>query len=355
MPKQDGCGWVILASALTNTPRARQKGNPISIVERNGTEYLRVPLIKKCRIKYRDQILTFDQDKFDQMLKNHHDQVWDAPPYIRVGHQGSPGLAWFAQVQGESPHGEMVQEQDWLVAYALPTDEEVKKAERGYKFASIDLHPDYNSNQLELAFSSNDFEEITEEETMTTSDSKDEITLSKEEYQRLMGDSAANEITISLQAQVDALATEKAAWDAQRVEMEARRTKDRKAIYLSRVESVIEKAKARRSEDGKSALPAFVLNIAANILKFETITGDSDTIKLERDGEDGVAPYVDYIVHAISHLLSNMPIESMPAEGSTTHTEDGPDGEKIRFGMAETSLDEFYDKEVADFYNVEVQ
>lgn len=354
MAKQKGFGWTILAAALTNMPIAQQRGNPISIVEKDGVEYLRVPLIKKCKIRYRDQILTFDQGKFDQMLENHQSQVWDSPPYIRIGHKDSPGLSWFAQVKGETPHGKMVQEQDWLVAYALPTDEDVKKAERGYKFSSIDLHPDYSSNQLELAFSSQDFEEVTDEEE-DMSGNGEEITLSKEEYQKLMSESAANETTVKLQAQVDALAVDKTAWEAEKLELEARQAKDRRAIYLSTVENIIEKASARRGKDGKSALPAFVLTTAASILKFETISGDSGTIKLERDGGDGVANYVDYVVDAISYMLSNMPIESMPVEGATTHEEGAPGKEKIKFGMDEKVLDDFYDDEVKDFYGMEVQ
>lgn len=344
MPKQQGYGWTILAAALTNTPRARQKNNPISIVERDGAKFLRVPLIRKCKIRYQGSVITFNQKKFDQMLENHKNQVWDAPPYVRVGHKDSPGLSWFAQVQDESPHGEMIQEGDWLVAYALPTDEEVKKAERGYKFASIDMHPDYMSNQMELAFNSQDFEEVTKEEPMTIAEGTkdgDKIELSKEEYQDLLSQSASNEVAVKLQAQVDALAAEKATLETEKVKFKAERIEDRKMIYMSSVDAVIEKAKARTSEDGKTALPAFVINTLESLLKFETI---DSTIKLSTDG-DGVSGYVDYVFSSVKHLLEGIPILAMPIEGSTTGEDGGPESEKILFGMTTTELDEFYTKE----------
>lgn len=340
-----GCGWTILAAALTNTPRARQKDNPISIVERNGEEYLKVPLIKKCKIRYRGEILTFGQDEFDQMLTNHKNQVWDAPPYIRVGHYDNPGLAWFAQVGDQSPSGEMVQEGDWLVAYALPTDEKVREAERGYKYSSIDVHPDYSSNQMGLAFNSSKFEEVdevevTEEETMSgDGKNKKVVELSQEEYQDLLAEGSKERA--ELQRELDEVKELKA-------QLEANQAKAKRQVYFSSVSAVIDRAKARRSEDGKSALPAFILNTVEAILKFEVIESGSGVIKLDREG--GESGLVDYVFHAIDHLLTNMPIISMSIEGSSEHKEDaryeGDDGkETISFGLETIPLDEFYENE----------
>ena len=222
MAKAEGAGkgWTILAAALTNTPRARQKDNPISIIERDGTKFLRVPLIKKCRIKFRDKVITFGQDEFDQMLRNHTDRVWDAPPYIRVGHHDSPALAWFARVGDEEPTGEMVQENDWLVAYALPTDDEVEKAKRGYRYSSIDVHPDYSSNQMGLAFSSDEFEEVDEdevtEEASMSGEGKQEkvITLSEKEYKSLLA--SESEKNATLQKELDEVKVMKAKLETER-------------------------------------------------------------------------------------------------------------------------------------------
>lgn len=340
-----GLGWTVLAAALTNTPRARQKDDPISIVERNGAEYLRVPLIKKCKIRYKGNVIAFGQDEFDQMLKNHKDRVWDAPPYIRVAHEDSFGLAWFAQVGNETPSGEMVQEKDWLVAYALPTDEDVRRAERGYKFASIDVHPDYASNQMGLALSSNEFEEVNEEDEVTEeeamSDDKDKgnvVTLSADEYKDLLTrESEANAV---LQKQLDEA-------NAQKAMLEAEQARSRQQLFLSSVNGVIDQAKARRSEDGKAALPAFILNTAEAILKFEAIENGGVVIKLDRDGGEGGV--IDYVFSAVSYLLAEMPIISMAVEGSTdAKEEDGyDDGEKtmITLGLDKVPLEEYLENE----------
>jgi hypothetical protein len=318
-----GLGWTILAAALTNTPRAAQKDNPISIVERG-------------------EIITFGQDEFDQMLKNHTDRVWDFPPYIREGHYDNPALAWFARVDNEDPAGEMVQENDWLVAYALPTDEEVQKAKRGYRYASIDVHPDYSSNQMGLAFSSMEFEEIdedevTEEEAMVDDKDKKNVTLSAEEYKKLL-DQESDRV---------ALAKELEEVKAMKLALEAERVKTRKQLFIASVNGVIDQAKARRSEDGKSALPAFVLNTAESILKFEAIEGNNGVIKLDREaGESGV---IDYVFNAVSYLLTNMPIISMAVEGSTDadETDRYDDGEKpmITLGLDKVPLDEYLENE----------
>ena len=65
-----------------------------------------------------------------------------------------------------------------------------------------------------------------------------------------------------------------------RLAIEAERAKSRRQLFISSVNGVLEKAKARRSKDGKSALDAFVLNTAESILKFEDIEADSGMIKL---------------------------------------------------------------------------
>lgn len=344
-----GKGWTILAAALTNTPRARQKDHPISIVERNGTKFLRVPLIRKCRIKYHDEVIVFGQDEFDQMLRNHTDRVWDAPPYIRVGHYDNPALAWFAKTGDEEPSGEMVQENDWLVAYALPTDEEVEKARRGYRYSSIDVHPDYSSNQMGLSFSSSEFEEVDEDEVTeegNMSDGKEEkeekvITLSEAEYKAMLaGESKASaEMRKELSEASAALA-----------DLRAERDKGRKRLFLSSVDGVIDRASARRGKDGKTALPAFVLNTVKSILKFEAIEGSSGVIQLAR--EDGESGLVDYLFHALDHLLTDMPITSMAVEGSTEHEEnaqyeggDGDGKQMIKFGLKEIPLSEFLEEQ----------
>ena len=337
--EEKGKGWTILAAALTNTPRARQKDHPISIVEKNGTKFLRVPLIRKCRIKFRDKVIAFGQDEFDQMLRNHTDRVWDAPPYIRVGHHDSPALAWFAKVGDEEPAGKMVQENDWLVAYALPTDDEVEKAKRGYRYSSIDVHPDYSSNQMGLAFSSDEFEEVdedevTEEVSMSDDDKKEKvITLSEKEYKSLLASESDKNAT--LQKELDEV-------KAMKAKLETERVANHRQLFMASVDGVIEKATARRSEDGKTALPAFVLNTAKSIMKLEAIESGSGAIELDRTG--GEIAVVDYIYNAMNYLLTNMSITSMATEGSTGHEENKMDaGEKetIKFGTEEIGLEEF--------------
>lgn len=341
--EEAGRGWTILSAALTNRPRARQKNHPISIVERDGAEYLRAPLIRKCRIKYRGEILTFGQEEFDQILKNHKGRIWDAPPYIRVAHGDSFGLAWFARVGDEEPHGDMVQENDWLVAYALPTDEDVKRAERGYKYTSIDVHPDYSSNQMGLSFSSDEFEEIDEDEVTEEVSMSDEgkqekvITLSEKEYKSLLA--SESEKNATLQKELDEVKVMKA-------KLETERVANHRQLFLTSVDGVIEKATARRSEDGKTALPAFVLNTAKAIMKLGAIESGSGVIELDRKG--GEIAVVNYIFNAINYLLTNMPITPMATEGSTGHEENRmrtDNEETIKFGTEEISLEKFLEAE----------
>lgn len=341
-------GWTILAAALTNSPRARQKGHPAKIVNVNGTDFLKAPLIQKCMIKYRDQVIKFGQEEFNQMLQNHRNEVWDAPPHIRVGHSASPGLAWFGKVEDEDPAGYLTQEDDWLVAYARPADEHVKEALRGYKFLSIDVHTDYDSNQMELRFSLDDAEVIFLEEDQQMPDPKDKttpeapvtpldggnsITLSREQYDELIKAQASQ----ASNAELDRLRAENEA-------LKLAREEAKRNTYLLAVERIVANANARRGEDGKSALPAFVLNTVSQILKFEDVGEDGKVIKLDREGK--TTGVIDYMVHSLEYLLMNMPIEPISTQGDTSS------GEKPRyqsgtanensFNMSDDDLDAFY-------------
>ncbi|HEC61583.1 MAG TPA: hypothetical protein ENI27_04945 [bacterium] len=248
-------------------------------------------------------------------------------------------MAWFARVGDEEPHGDMVQENDWLVAYALPTDEDVKRAERGYKYTSIDVHPDYVSNQMGLAFSSDEFEEVDEDEvtkevSMSDDDKKEKvITLSEKEYKSLLASESDKNAT--LQKELDEV-------KAMKAKLETERVANHRQLFMASVDGVIEKATARRSEDGKTALPAFILNTAKSIMKLEAIESGSGAIELDRTG--GEIAVVDYIYNAMNYLLTNMSITSMATEGSTGHEENKMDaGEKetIKFGTEEIGLEEF--------------
>lgn len=152
---------VLLRIAATNQPHLRLRDYPNTVVERNNSKMLRIPIAYQGVFKHPKGKIVLDEETMNSIIKNHNDSVADVEPYFRIRHESRDALGWLEK-------GNLVLENKVLVAYITPTDEDAVNLiqNKKYKYASMDLHPAYKSN-LDYTLEGNDLQEyLEEEETM---------------------------------------------------------------------------------------------------------------------------------------------------------------------------------------------
>jgi hypothetical protein len=161
---EGGLGPVLIDAAVTAKPHLRQRGREVKIVERDGAEYVEVPLFRQGIYRHPRGRLVFNDTFFDAMIKNHEDAVTDYNVHLDFRHSDKMGALAFMDKQD----GGWLEKQDgWLVGYGVPVGEKEKELikSRKWRYASAHFYKDYKSN-LVHKLSSDDLDEMTQEELL---------------------------------------------------------------------------------------------------------------------------------------------------------------------------------------------
>ena len=263
-------GPTLVAVAATSKPHLRQRGADITLIEKDGKEMVRVPIARKGVYKHKlapDGKLVLDDKQFDKMIENFEAEVTDFNVSLDLRHTDEKGaLALLDKADG----GQLVKEGDWLVAYGYPTRQHAKDliTSKSFRYASAEIHPNYDSN-LVHQLSSDDLE-IYELEEEKGKDEMSDITIPKEEYDTLKAAQKPEEIEIPESFRLELEALKKRAKEADR------------AILKSNVALAVSEMRSYRDEQGRGHSEAFVNTVSALLLG-EPISEGEETIKLEAD------------------------------------------------------------------------
>lgn len=366
---ETGFGWTLVAVAAVNRPGARQRGYDITVVERNGQMVLRAPIIKKSVVRNKGRTYKFDQGFFDNVLRNHERGVCDSAPYLRVSHEPGdarpPALGWFDAESG----GELVQEENWLVGYALPTSDEaletVKRKE--YRYASADIHPDYRSNELAVLETA-EFETYPEDHIFVEEDNTMTVTLEEAlvQIEQLKTDMVERDERVTeLEAQVTELEDgqsddddhqdlEVPEWvkekltklEAENIRLEEERVKSAQIAEFERrkatVAEIAGNLKSFRNDSGHG-YSAAVVNTFEQVALSQPVKGSGDEIIVQlEDGEElTLAALLDYFIAGAAHLVRQSG-PTVQLEGNTHGVESKPESLTGAFGMTPEQMQDFY-------------
>jgi hypothetical protein len=273
-------GETLVAIAATSKPHLRQRGEEISMVERNGKKMVRVPIAKKGVYRHKlapDGKLVLDEKRFDRMIQNWENRVTDYNVALDLRHTDQQGaLALLDKDDG----GELVKEKDWLVSYGYPTDQKAEDliTSKRFRYASAEIHPNYDSN-LVHQLSSDDLEIYELEEEKGTDMSN--VTIPQEEYDRLK---AAEDKLLKLEASQPE--PEVQLPESFRLEFEMLKKKSKeadRAIMKSHVALAVSEMKSYRDSKGQAHSEAFINTVSALLLGDNIEQEGSETIKLEGD------------------------------------------------------------------------
>jgi len=332
----EGIGPVLAGVAVTNRPFLPLP--PISVIERDGVEMLRVPTLVAGRFKHPEYgNLVYDAEVFKRLIENenaghnHHGVSVDARHLPKLG-----ALAWLSKKYGGAGF-EIEQDEDGrtlLVGYGPPAGEEAKQLLKDgqFKFASVEMWPDFKSN-VEAIMSTDDFRELTLEELLSTEEAdmpnefpvKNEdgtVTLSSEQYEeygKLKGlTKQVDELTQKLETanarikELDKPDPRAEMPEDFRQMLEAR---DREVASMQRrllsaeVRAVIADAQTYRDATGRAHSPV-MLEWATNVLQGKPVGDGEDVVKLEEGGSE------KYFFEAVTWLLKHVPGQ-VPMEGVT--------------------------------------
>lgn len=343
----EGVGPVILGVAATNRPHLPLP--PISIVEKDGKQYIRTPMIAQGIYRHPKGDLIFNQATVDRMLANHKAGISHFGVSLDAKHLPQLGaLAWYDEKSGgwlaeEEENGEKL-----VVGYGVPTGNDALEAVKSgkFKFASIEFHPNYESDVIER-LSSDDLNILTLEQFLQeVSMEKNEngtILLSADEakvYEETQNSIKAFETQVkdltaklevaeakvvklesSVETETDDLP------EAIRLQLEERDKKVaamQKRLLQAEVGIRLEKAKSYVDEMGRAHSPV-LLEWAEKVMTGAQLGDEQTVIKLELGGEG------QYIFEAVGWLLDNLPGQ-MPVKGNTEEDEyrleHGGDGTK---------------------------
>lgn len=271
------CGTTLVAVAATSKPHLRQRGADITLIEKDGKEMVRVPVARKGVYKHKlapDGKLVLGDKEFDKMIENFDKEVTDFNVSLDLRHTDEKGaLALLDKADG----GQLVKEGDWLVAYGYPTRQHAKDLiqSKSFRYASAEIHPNYDSN-LVHQLSSDDLEiyELEEEKGKTMSD----VTISQEEYDRLK---ALEAKVVKLEANQKPEEIEIP--EAFRLELETLKNEAKeakRAILKSNVALAVSEMRNFRDDQGRGHSEAFINTVSALLLG-EPVGEGEETIKLE--------------------------------------------------------------------------
>lgn len=297
---------VILGVAATNRPHLPLP--PMSVVEKDGETYIRVPFLRKGIFRHPTGNLVFNEQVMKEMLSNHNNKKSHYGVSLDLRHKPELGaLAWFDKERGGFVELERDTEYgDLLVGYGKPTSEEASKMikNKQYVFASVEFHPKWKGNMVQK-LSIDEVEEIALEDLVenvkfsNTEEIMDKIEITREEYDRLL----------ALESQVESMKRESQEEQIPeniriRLEDQTREIQRLKRKTLeSQVESIIAKAETYRDNSGRAHSPVLLELAKAAMLGLEVQNGD-EVIKLE---SSELADVVDYNRRLWIKLLETNP------------------------------------------------
>ncbi|MBD3284652.1 hypothetical protein GF395_04400 [Candidatus Uhrbacteria bacterium] len=327
-------GPVLLGIAVTNRPALPLP--PMRIVDIDGKRYIKTPFLRAGVFEDpRYGRLIFNQAVFDAMLKNFENGASYFGVSLDLRHKPELGaLAWYSKDHG----GFIKKEYDpeygtLLVGYGVPTGQDaIELIEKGkYIYASVDFHPNYK-NPLVKKLSTDDLVELADTDLVSLEEIMSDVTIAQAELDALKEQAKKAEQVEDLEAKLAELESqvakeveEKEAVQEEAEELEEKVTKLeadlksyrkeeddtdvpeavrvqleqqneeinrlKKEALASRVDALIEKAKARRDEEGKGHSP-ILLEIARSAMLGETIeAGEEKVIRLESVDPASLASY----------------------------------------------------------------
>jgi hypothetical protein len=354
---------VMLGVAITNRPHIRLKNHPISFVEKEGEEYLRVPIAVQGLYRHPQGDLDFNDDTFKSFLENQKKGIADYDLGLDAKHLPQQGYwAWFEESLNGNVQQEVAENGDkLLVAYGKPTTDGVKDLlkKNVFRYASLEFHPNYRSN-LKSRYLSDDLTaiNISNEILEVNMDFKLELNedggaeLTKEQVEALQqlvkdGETAVETIT-SLEETAEETKTklQEATEKIDELESKLETSEDDEEIELSErekelydriqvleqqsiqaekekaeqwVDLKLEKAKGRTDENGMIHSAVF-LNVMRALMLGDTVKDDNKTIELE-DATDA-ASYGKFVREICAYALTTVPGQ-VQGEGITA-----PDDER---------------------------
>ncbi|OGC94078.1 MAG: hypothetical protein A2W25_11895 [candidate division Zixibacteria bacterium RBG_16_53_22] len=316
----EGVGPVILGIAATNRPHLPLP--PMSIVELTppttggastpGTtkRYARVPFLRQGIYSHPQHgNLVFNDQTMRRMLDNHRAKVNHHGVSLDVRHKPELGaLAWFndagwIQEEDDPEYGKL------LVGYGpveRPETEEII-GKGVYKYASVEFHPNYESNIVDKLSADDlravNLEELLQEVNMEFPVKNEDGTVLLSADQFTEYEALKVKVT-DLEAKIKPPEPElpehvRVLLERQDQEMKALK----RGMLASRVEAAVVKAKAYRDANGCGHAPV-LLEWATNVMQGRPVGEGEAVIKLEGNS-DGA--FVEYVNRAVARLLETLP------------------------------------------------
>lgn len=344
-------GPVIVGVGVTNIPHLPLP--PMSVVEEDGQEVIRVPFLRKGVFRHPDGELVFDDKVFDQMLANHSQKIseWGAP--LKVGHdtKKTDALGWLDNDEG----GRIVKEVDQkygelLVGYVKPIDEDALKLVKGkkFKYASIEFKPKYQSTLVKQLSA----EVLTEIQTddlldpIMLEEQKMEVTISQEEYDALkekaervtqleqqLKDTEAKIVT--LEAQVKPAKDEVNLPESVKLEMQSQReeiSRLKRNALETQVNLILTKAESYRDKNGYGHSPVLLEYAKAAMLGQEVKLAEDKVIKLESAQPADIADYFRKVWVTV--------LETIPGQVNMTGKTESDDKRSVNLESGSFTADE---------------
>lgn len=176
LEKGNGHGPALVAVAATIKPHLRQRGHEISLIEKDGKEFVKVPIARMGVYRHPkapNGKLVFSKDFMEAMIANHNSRVTDYNVALDLRHKDNEGaLAWLDTDDG----GWLEMEGPWLNAYGVPTDEKAKDLIRSkrYRYASAEFYYNYKSNFM-YKLSTDEMDEVDDGELIQEVDNMPKV------------------------------------------------------------------------------------------------------------------------------------------------------------------------------------
>lgn len=157
-------GPVILGIAATNRPHLPLP--PMSVVEKDGEKFVRVPFLRKGVFRHPRGNLIFNDAVMDKMLDNYQNKRSHYGVSLDLRHDPKLGAwAWFDRNGGHITSENDPEFGRLLVAYGKPTSEKALDMVRSgmYQYASIEFDPNRKDTLMEK-LSADDLVEISLED-----------------------------------------------------------------------------------------------------------------------------------------------------------------------------------------------
>jgi hypothetical protein len=338
----EGVGPTILGAGVTNRPHIKGLP-PIQVLARgDGTEYLKIPLLRKGHFRHPRGVLVFDNRVYGKMVANFEGNVVGNQISVDLRHKPEFGaVAWFKRVYADN---------GFLVADADPTAKGLELVKsKAYQYASIEFHPDWANPEI-AAFSGDerledciDLQEVEmpKEDTATTDtddtrDSDGDVLSLEEQLQQ------ERERTQELQERADKLEADakvqQTAHEASTVQMEARLAALEKTNYQQLAANIVMEAESFR-DDKQRAHPKVLLDWIRAIMLEEPIGAneedeDAEVISLEETDRSSAPKTRAYYRRAVVWLSQNLPGSVPTAEAGTA-----PDASRT-IGLTEEEVDD---------------